>query len=131
MIAQVLALKNAFVPLLASLLLAGSLGISHMGMSMDMEGNMTDCPFMPGVSICTMSPLEMIGASQSFLSNITLNQDQFLLLVSVALILSVFPKFFSPPRSTLRYRISKRKLVTRFNFLEEAFSDGILNPKLF
>ncbi len=131
MFGRIINFKGVLALLLGSLLLVGSLGISHMGMSMDMEGNMTDCPFMPGVSICTMTPLEMIGASQSFLSNVTLNQDQFLLLVSVILILSVFPKFFSPPRPALRYRISKKKLVSRFNFLEEAFSDGILNPKLF
>lgn len=131
MFAQIFNFKIAFGLLLASLLLAGSLGISHMGMSMDMEGNMTDCPFMPGVSICTMSPLEMIGALQSFLSNVTLNQDLSLLLVSVALILNVFPKFFSPPRPTLRHRISQKNLVSHFNFLQEAFSDGILNPKLY
>ncbi len=131
MFAQIFNLKTAFTLLLATLLLLGSLGISHMGMSMDMKGNMTDCPFMPGVSICTMNPLEMIRASQSFLNNITLNQDQFLLLVSVALILTVFPQFFSPPRSTLRYRVPKRKTRIRFSFLEEAFSAGILNPKLF
>lgn len=123
--------KNAFVLLLASLLLVGSLGISHRGMSMNMEGNMIDCPFMPGVSICMMSPLEMIVASQSFLSNVTINEDQFLLLVSVALILNVFPQFFSPPRFLIRYRIPKKKSPPRFNFLEEALSDGILNPKLF
>jgi hypothetical protein len=71
MITHVFTLKNAFLILLATLLLAGSLGIPHMGMSMDMEGNMIDCPFMPGVSICTMSPLEMIAASLNFLSTIT------------------------------------------------------------
>lgn len=131
MFAKVFNLKVSFTLFLASLLLAGSLGISHAGMSMDMEGNMSDCPFMPGVSICSMSPIEMIAASQSFLSNITVNQDQFLLLVSIALVLTVFPQFFSPPRLVRRIKLPKSKLIARSSFLEEAFSDGILNPKLF
>ena len=128
---RIFSLKGLLTLILASLLLAGSLGISHHGMSMDMDGNMSDCPFMPGVSICSMSPIEMIAASQSFLSNITLNQDPFLLLVSVALILTVFPQFFSPPKLSLRHKPIKRKLIVRSSFLEDAFSDGILNPKLF
>lgn len=131
MFSQILNLKIAFALLLASLLLVGSLGVSHAGMSMNMDGNMSDCPFMPGVSICSMSPIEMIAASQSFLSNITLNQDPFLLLVSVALILTVFPQFFSPPKLSLSHKPIKRKLIVLSSFLEEAFSDGILNPKLF
>ncbi len=131
MFSRVFNLKISFTLLLASLLLAGSLGVSHAGMSMDMDGNMSDCPFMPGVSICSMSPIEMIAASQSFLSNITLNQDPFLLLVSVALILTVFPQFFSPPKLSLRHKPIKKRLVVRSSFLEDAFSDGILNPKLF
>lgn len=132
MLTEALTFKKAFVLFLAFLLLAGSFGLSHATMNMDMEGNMTDCPFMPGVSICTMTPMEMIAASQSLLSDVTLAQDPFLLLLLAGvLILTVFPSFLSPPRSRIRYRIPKRGLVARFDFLEEAFSDGILNPKLF
>lgn len=126
-------LKGILTLLLASLLLAGSLGISHQGMSMDMDGNMTDCPFLPGVSICMMSPIEMVAASQSFLSGITLNTDSslLLLLVSATTIATAFFTFFSPPRITTRLRVRKQKHRLRSNFLEEAFSNGILNPKLY
>lgn len=131
MFSRVFNLKISLTLLLASLLLVGSLGVSHAGMSMNMDDNMSDCPFMPGVSICSMSPIEMIAASQSFLSNITLNQDPFLLLVSVALIITAFPQFFSPPKLSLRHKPIKKRLVVRSSFLEDAFSNGILNPKLF
>lgn len=132
MFAEMFKLQSLLTLFVVSLLLVGSFGISHAGMSMDMEGTMTDCPFMPGVSICSMSPLEMIAASQSFLSTVTLGQDSaLLLLISVALVLSISPNFLAPPKVSIRYRFPKQKQRPLFNFLVEAFSNGILNPKLF
>lgn len=133
MFARVFSFKSALTLLLAFLLLTGSLGISHHGMSMDMDGTMTDCPFLPGVSICMMSPLEMIAASQSFLSGVIFNTDSslILLLVFATPIPIAFFALFSPPQITSRFRVRKQKHRIRFNFLEEAFSNGILNPKLF
>ena len=97
MFGRILNLKGILTLFLGSLLLAGSLGISHMGMSMDMDGSMTDCPFLPGVSICMMSPLEMVAASQSFLGEIVLNTDSslLLLLASATAISTAFFTFFS------------------------------------
>lgn len=133
MFGRILNLKGILTLFLGSLLLAGSLGISHMGMSMDMDGSMTDCPFLPGVSICMMSPLEMVAASQSFLGEIVLNTDSslLLLLASATAISTAFFTFFSPPQVVTRFRVRKQKHRARFSFLEEAFSNGILNPKLY
>lgn len=134
MFLRILNPKILFTLFLASLLLVGSLGIAHHGMSMDMEGNMTDCPFMPGVSICNMSPLEMIAASQSFLQNVSLQNDLFLilsLLLAVAS-MSVFARFFSPPvLLAVRHLAPKQSPPVSYSFLDEAFSNGILNPKLY
>lgn len=134
MFKQVFNFKVLFALLLASLLLVGSLGISHAGMSMDMEGNMTDCPFMPGVSICNMSPLEMIAASQSFLQNVSLQNDLFLILSLLLAVAGtvVFARFFSPPDLfAVRHLAPKQSPPVSYNFLQEAFSNGILNPKLY
>lgn len=133
MFGKVCNLKAALGLFLMSLMLVGSLGVSHMAMSMDMDGHMTDCPFMPGVSICTMTPVEMVVASQSFLSNITLQQDFALLLAlgSALLILAVFPRFFSPPKVLIRFWLLKHRYRLFYSFLDEAFSSGILNPKLY
>lgn len=133
MATQTHTIKSAFVLLLVSLLLWGSFGVSHMmGMTMDKDGNMTDCPFMLDASICTMTPVEMVIASQSFLSNVSLQQDfTALLALATTLALMSFVSFFSPPKIALRYRVPKRTLQIRHSFLDEAFSNGILNPKLF
>ncbi|MEK7638944.1 MAG: hypothetical protein AAB388_02150 [Patescibacteria group bacterium] len=124
-------LNSALALLVGALLVAGSLGITHH--MMNMSGDTADCPFMPGISVCLMSPLEMVAASQSFLSGVTLTSDSALLLflISSALVLATFFGFFSPPRGATRFKIRKQKHRTQFNFLEEAFSNGILNPKLY
>lgn len=124
--------KSALILLLAGCLFASSLGVSHTGM--EMEGGMPDCPFMPGVSICAMTPMEMVEASQGLLQNISL-QDNFALLLSLIFLtfsVSVFARFFSPPDlDFVRQRSSPLYSPRSQDYLQEAFSNGILNPKLY
>jgi phosphatidylglycerophosphate synthase len=129
----VLILKKSIAALLVSILLASFLGVSHIGMTMDKEGHMTHCPFMPGMSMCMMTPMEMVAASHSFLSNFALGESQLtlLLLIAAALVVSNFASLVSPPKISSQHRLPKRKLRLRHSFLDEAFSAGILNPKLF
>lgn len=132
MIAHMLPFKKVLILFLASVLLAGSFGLSHIGMTMDKDGHMAHCPFMPGMSMCMMTPMEMVNAAHSFLSNFALGESQLtlLLLIAVALVVSTFASLVSPPKISW-YRFPKRKLRLRYSFLDGAFSNGILNPKLY
>ena len=127
-------LKSTLVLVLATLLLVGSLGLSLMvDMTMDASAHMTHCPFMPGVSLCTMTPLEMIAISQSFLNTIAQGDDGALLLlfISAVVMLRTFPHFFLPCKLLFRFPLPKLRPRPFYNFLCAAFSNGILNPKLY
>ena len=124
---------------LVAFLLLGTFGLSHAGMTTGMDGQMTDCPFSPGVAICSMSPLEMISASKSLLTTLPQQKDVFsllMLLVAGILALAVFWKPllspFSAPRPSALYVLRpRREYIPLHNPLQELFSNGILNPKLF
>jgi len=134
MFANLLTFKVLVTCFLAVMLLVGSLGISHHVISMDMDGNHSDCPFMPGVSICSMSPFEMIAAAQSLFHEVTSSNDLFLLLslLVAAASVGVLARFFSPPKLlVLRQLPLKNSPPASYSFLEEAFAGGILNPKLY
>lgn len=127
-------LKSTFVLVLATLLLVSSFGLSLVvDMTMDASAHMTHCPFMPGVSFCTMTPMEMIAISQSFLHTIALGEDGalLLLLISTVVILRIVPHFFLPPKLLSRFPLLQRRLRPFYHFLCAAFSSGILNPKLY
>jgi hypothetical protein len=120
-------------------LLVGALGLSHFGMTMkmDMNGNMdmSDC-FMPGMAaVCNMNLLE----------HITTWQHAFLVPPQQYGILSLLLLFifalgtgrvrwqYPPPENrvqTLWSRVAQSCSLPATS-LQELFSDGILNPKLF
>ena len=115
-------------------LLMGSFGMSHIGMSTQMDGQMSDCPLTPGVAICNMNPLEMIAASQSLLNTLPMQKDLailLLLLMAAWFATIVFLRPLSPPRLLTQNPASNRKYIPLSMFLQEAFSNGILNPKLY
>ncbi len=120
-------------------LLAGTLGLSHFGMNMkmDMDGNMdmSDC-FMPGMAaICNMNLLE----------HITTWQHAFLAPPQQYSVLSLLLLFiFALGAGRVRWQYPPPKDVYQFSWgyraqsyslpatpLQELFSDGVLNPKLF
>lgn len=120
---------------LVAFLLLGGFNFSHAGMTTGMDGQMSDCPFTPGVSICEMNPLEMIAASQSLLTTLPQQKDLFsvlMLLIAAAFLLLVLWK---PPvprqRMALRIFTPRRDYTPFSNPLQELFSSGILNPKLY
>lgn len=120
---------------LVAFLLLGTFNFSHTGMTTGMDGQMTDCPFTPGVAICEMNPLEMVAASQSLLNTLPPQKDLasiFLLLLMAALVLVAIFRSFSPPRLALsRAAVPRREYIPVSNPLQELFSNGILNPKLY
>ena len=109
-----------------------------LGMSTQPNGKMSDCPFGNNTaSICTMSPLEHIAAWQSFFSTLPLKEKMSLIfsLVAFALALFLLPKFFQQFLKyknlfyLQRYRYLRKDFIP--NPLQEAFSSGLLNPKIF
>ena len=130
--------KAVFAIGMTAFLLIGVLGLSHMGMTMDADGHMTmdNCPFMSGMGICNMSPLEHIAMWQNMFTTIPheLNQTLALLLLIVSALGIAWVRYlFPPPREPVRQRIyySYREHVPVLNILQELFSSGTLNPKLF
>ena len=109
-------------------------GALHLGMGS--SNSMNDCPFSVGTSICTMTPLEHIGAAQNLINTLPSPRNIayfFLLIISVVLLLALyFLKLFSPPKLSLAYHATyNRRSSPPPNFLQQAFSSGILNSKTF
>lgn len=130
--------SNLVKPLFAlgiiALLLLSSSSMFHMDMTMNSDGTMTNCPFSLGDSICTMSPLEMFSAAQGMFASLPVQNDAslILLLLSAILALAIFWKAFSPPKEPLVLRLFPNRIyIPLHSSLQELFSNGILNPKLF
>ncbi len=100
----------------------------------DMQGGMGGCPFMLGTSICHMSLFEHIASWQTMF--VATGRVSNILLAEFSVLVFVFflSKYFYPPPqlfSTERLANAKRRSLRFVETLLLAFSDGILNPKLF
>lgn len=134
-----LSIKNSFLTLgIGTFLFMSLFGMFHSAMSMSMDGKMSDCPFMPGMNVCPMSPLEHVSFMQSFFTNIPQQENPLLaLLFSLAFVAFVsvtwFKRFFSPPDPNLRalQHLYRQRSFSILRLLQELFSQGILNPKPF
>lgn len=117
---------------IVALFLLGSLGFMHFGVSGPMGGKTGTCPFMPGVKICTMTPLQHIAAAQSMFNTLPQDKDGLfaLLLLAAAVATAFFIKNIFPPPLTL-VPVSIYRSNHPRGPLQEAFSKGILNPKIF
>jgi len=125
-----------------ALLLSATFGIPHLGMTMtmDMDGNMTmsDC-LMPGMTaVCNMTPLAHITTWQSAFAGLAQQYGTvfLLLLLSLAVVamrVGWIRQQYPPPEALLksfrRYVEKSRSLPVAI--LQELFSNGILNPKLY
>lgn len=112
------------------------LSLSHFGMSMGMDGDMSmsSCPFMNEMTMCDMSPFEHMGIWQSLFANILTPENAILvLLLLVALSFPLWAHLFSPPKHTFTQirHIHDDSQRGTLSFLQQLFSQGILNPKLF
>lgn len=120
-----------------SFLFFGVFGLSHFSMDMGMDGKMfvADCPFMVGGTLCTMTLFEHVSAWQDFFAS-TPFQDATLILVyitSVFVLVYWIKELYSPPKNNLlSFKYTQyTKYLSSTNSLQELFSNGILNPKLF
>lgn len=113
-----------------------SFGISGFGQGMDMNSSTAICPFSGhSMSMCKMNPMEHIQEWQSMFT--TLPAKDILTLLSLLLALFALLKLrqvFSVSKipkvdSYINLFYIRRPPIS--NFLQEAFSSGILNPKIF
>ena len=115
----------------------GVFGLPLSGMSMGMDGEMINCPFMDmdGASICNMSLFEHISTWQGTFASVVDQHGAELLLLLLATVLSFTQiSLFGLLKDIVRLPLTQRRLRRRVvyrAFFQEAFSSGILNPKLF
>ena len=130
-------IKKFFALLILGIfLIVGGLGVLYsFGMNMGSNEDMFPCPFMAqGSSMCTMTPLEHISAWQNMLTalpvgNILLATLLIFTFVSVLLSRIILTRLEHKLLSIYRFRYRKR--FTERNYLQEAYSAGLLNPKTF
>ena len=119
----------------------GFLGLSHTSMAMGVDGQMSsgNC-FMPGMTeaLCQMNLLEHIASWQSMFTAMPSQSDVVLLLLAL-LALALGTLFIrshnstAPPQALvlqLAFAYYKRRIPI-VHPLQEAFSNGILHPKIF
>lgn len=119
------------------LVLFGSTGAVHVGMDMTHDPMMTPCP-LTGYStvMCDMNVLEHIAAWQSaFAATFENARNIGLLVLAFALLLTfgwrrkLVVDRNPPPLRRERHELQKQ--IGIFNPLREAFSSGIIHPKVF
>ena len=139
MFRNLLNLRN-LIPL-ATTLFAAFIIISLMSsvyfMGMNPDGTMSHCVFMGGVCTMTLSD-HLISWQGIFTATLqkTFSLDFLLLIVSIAFILTAIT--FRSSRGQISSRgltsqiyYKQKQYVSFFNYLKEAFSQGILNPKIY
>lgn len=130
-------LTVVFCLILALSLLAGFMGLPHFGMDMGSDAQMSFCPMMLGPAICNMSPVQHIASLQDMFTNIPQNTAflAFLLLSTMSVAIAwLWTRLLLSASLEERAQSSGPRISTDVlpvPFLQELFSDGILNPKLF
>lgn len=124
--------KNVIKLLVVLAILAVPLfGISCFGLGMDMGSPTANCPFGGHLmSVCEMNPMDHIQERQSIFTTLPAKDTLALLSLLFAMIglLKLWQIFSVPKISKADFYIHRPPI---FNSLQEAFSKGILNPKIF
>lgn len=128
--------KIALTLVIALILISAFLGVFHSAGSTTMTGQPGTCPFMPGVVICNMTPMQHIAAAQSLFNALPFHTDfASLLLALLAALIGFLPflrRTFALQLETVRHVLATTLVHTSPRFaLQEAYSRGILNSKLF
>lgn len=128
----------AMIVAILVLFAASVFGLAHTATGMDMDGapHMPGCPFMGEAVMCTMTIMEHIQQWHTIFTatpaKVLALSFVMLLFVFALSVLAVRIRFID----IVRYQLSKNFLETLyfpryFNHLQEAFSQGILNPKIY
>lgn len=124
--------------LLAFFFLASYFGAVTIEMPMDPDGTMSGCA-MPGMAtLCKMDPLEHIATWQSMFTATPNQNDIFAMLLvllsfALAAVLVHSRRNHAPPKLLILsslFTYYKRRIPIA-SPLQEAFSNGILHPKIF
>ena len=126
---------------LLAFLVVNIFGFSNMGgMEIRNNGTMNSCIFDGKAEICNMSIFSHINALQGmFTATHAGEQNTFLLILLSLLLAFAIASLIHPTigrdektasRATKLY-ISQHPDITLFNTLRQAFSQGILNPKIY
>ena len=121
---------------IGTFVLGGFLTTSHLGTDMQREGSVGLCPFMPGVAICNMTPMQHIAAAQSMFTALPVHADfSTILLAFLAAVVGFLPllrrTFFPPILASISLTVRRDGYIPTHSALQEVFARGILNPKLF
>ncbi|MCL5257997.1 MAG: hypothetical protein M1505_02100 [Patescibacteria group bacterium] len=116
-----------------------SVFIFGMGLSMKIKnGQMSPCPLEPDqTTACRMNIFEHMTRWQQIFLGIPAKTNLLALaLILIAIAMIFFEKTFSKFEESIKFaarlfNYNKTRLVKAFNPLLLAFSDGILNPKIF
>lgn len=136
MISQRKFINATFLLGFAAFVLIGIFGMSHLGMDINTDGHMSNCPFMLSASLCTMTPFEHIAAFKHLLNALPQHESASSLLklfLSFAVLILFFRKYLLPLAPLLAYpsHPNRRYPLRPRHVLQEVFSDGILNSKRF
>lgn len=113
-------------------------GVFQMNMDMNSMDGKVNCPFGGhSMAICQMNPMEHIEEWQSMFTMLPDQNTLSLVLIIFAFLVLSRLKFWNKfsisnlPVLFARVRFTLSNNFKTFNPLQEAFSNGILNPKLF
>jgi len=124
---------------LAAFIIVNLFGAAHsLGMERDAQGNMSGC-FFTGTAICTMTPLEHFAAWQSMFTAATAKaSNAILLLLLASALFAAFQTMRALFDATIDFLAARQKLYLKYSFayshlnpIQEAFSQGILHPKIY
>lgn len=106
-----------------------TVGISLPQHDMSEGGQMTGCPIMMDRNvICSMSAQEHLSAWQSMFAAIP---PQSLLLAPLLLLVVIISRYLLYKPSRVLYFQSKERFTPIFDYLQEAFSSGLIHSKAF
>ena len=127
--------KFRFLILISTLSLISVFAFGSLaGMKMNNNGEMEGCPFTMS-AICPMGVFEHIGNWQSLFMVTFKKVSTLSPLITFALILLVgYRTSYKPPDITTQTHSHywyQTQEIPVFNYLQEMFSQGILNPRLY
>lgn len=128
-------LRHAVLFILVAFFLVGFLGLCHF-ITTGPADAMTGCPLVDASTVRHMNPLEHIAAWQGFFTALpSRGTDMMMALLPLLLACVLYARGIgagerrrADTRPAWLLRRAETPLVR--TFLEEAFSDGILNPKI-
>ena len=133
-------LTNSFLILgLVAFLSVGLFGSSHsFSMEMKDNGTTSSCLFTGMDEICTMTFIEHLSAWQSMFNSIPV-RSAIISLLALAFALLLFAGFLKRyfiwvlerMTATQKLYLVQHPNLSLFKLLQEAFSQGILNPKIY